>query len=189
MNLNRVFALTAAVFIGFTGAFTASAQEGKDQFLDLVTHNSVLIEAAPAQIWPKIIDPSEWKAGAQLVLLEGDPAQAGAKFKAVMPNAPDQVAFYTTNVEVLPEQRRTVRLNTPDGALMGFAIWELTPVGDGTEVAYHVYTQAVIPGAALASMSAAEVEAWRTDYVPSNYQRFQAELEALKKMVESYAAH
>src|SRR5690606_42100493 len=54
-------------------------------------------------------------------------------------------SFYFTNVEMVPEQRRTIRLNTPEGALIGYAVWELTPVEGGTEVAYHVYSEAVIP--------------------------------------------
>jgi hypothetical protein len=186
----RIFPIIQLTLLlsGFISVSPASANDGKDEYFDLVTHNSVVIAATPAEVWPKIINPSGWKAGAQLVASEGDPAQVGATFKAVMPDTPEQVAFYVTNVEVVPEQTRAVRLNTPEGALIGYAIWELTPVEGGTEVVYHVYSQAVVPAAALASMSQAEIDALRADYGPSNATRFQSELETLKKLVENAAS-
>lgn len=184
MKVSRIFS-TAAVLLGLISALTAQAQGDGNERFDLVTHNSVVIEAAPAAIWPRIVDPSEWKAGAKMVLVEGDPAKTGALFKAVTAEAPDQASFYFTNVEMVPEQRRTIRLNTPEGALIGYAVWELTPVEGGTEVAYHVYSEAVIPAAAFASMGAEEIDAVRADYGPSNSKRFQSELETLKKLVES----
>ncbi len=186
MNVNRIIA-TATVFLGLISAFSVQAQDVGNQHFDLVTHNSVVIEATPAAIWPRIVDPSEWKAGAKMVLVEGDPAKTGARFKAVTAEAPDQASFYFTNLEMVPEQRRTIRLNTPEGALIGYAVWELTPVEGGTEAAYHVYTEAVIPAAAFASMSAEEIDAVRAEYSPSNAKRFQAELETLKKLVEAPA--
>jgi carbon monoxide dehydrogenase subunit G len=188
MTITRMLTATSTAILGFILAVAAVAQDVEGESLDLVTHNSVVIAATPAKIWPKIIDPSEWKAGAQLVATEGNPAEVGATFKAVMPDTPEQVAFYVTNVEVVPEQTRAVRLNTPEGALIGYAIWELTPAEGGTETAYHVYTQAVVPAAALASMSEAEINALRADYGPSNSTRFQSELETLKKLVETPAS-
>lgn len=188
MTITRMLSVTTTALLGFVLAAAAVAQEVEGEQFDLVTHNSVVIAATPAEVWPKIIDPSGWKAGAQLVASEGDPARVGSRFKAVMPDTPEQVAFYVTNVEVVPEQTRAVRLNTPEGALIGYAIWELTPVEGGTEAAYHVYTQAVVPAGALASMSQAEIDALRSDYGPSNATRFQSELESLKKLVENAAS-
>jgi carbon monoxide dehydrogenase subunit G len=188
MTITRKLSTTTTALLGLILAVAAVAQGVEGEQFDLVTHNSVVIAATPAEVWPKIVDPSGWKAGAQLVATEGNPAEVGATFKAVMPDTPEQVAFYVTNVEIVPEQTRAVRLNTPEGALIGYAIWELTPVEGGTEVAYHVYTQAVVPADALASMSKAEIDALRADYGPSNATRFQSELETLKKLVENPAS-
>ena len=68
-------------FLFATALLLASAARAED----LVTHNSVLIQADAEKIWPLIVDPSSWKAGAQLIALDA----AGMKFKAVMPDAPD----------------------------------------------------------------------------------------------------
>ena len=155
--------------------------------IDLITHNSVLVQASPAEIWPKIVEPGEWKSGAQLVAIEGSAGELNARFKAVMPEASDQVAFFIKNVEMVPERTRTVRLTSTDGSLMGYASWELSPQGDGTTVTYHVYSMVTVPEESLAGVSEEERIKLREDYQSGNAARFQNELEALKKLIETPA--
>ena len=61
--------------------FSALSMASASQGADLVTHNSVLIQAPAEKIWPHIVDPNEWKAGAQLLPAD----EKGQVFKAVMP--------------------------------------------------------------------------------------------------------
>ena len=136
---------------------------------DLVTHNSVLIQADAEEIWPYIVDPGDWKAGVQLIPVDDE----AMKFNAVMPDDPDTPLYIIYNVEFVPGQRRTVRLATLENATMCYASWHLEEVNSATLVTYDVYSYAEIP---------AEMEA---RYLEENSKRFQAELETLKKMVEA----
>lgn len=156
--------------LALVAGMLAGAQPALAQTLDLVTRNGILIAASPQAIWPHIEDPGGWKAGAQLVPLD----EQGSRFKAVMPDAPDAILFHVANVELDPPRRRTIRLNALDGALIGFASWELRPQGEGTWVAYHVYTQ----------MPAPPDQPPPADYRQTNRDRFQQELETLRRLVE-----
>ena len=156
--------------LALAAGMLAGASLALAQTLDLVTHNGILIAAPPEEIWPRIEDPSGWKAGAQLVPLD----EQGTRFKAVMPDAPDVILFHVANVELDPPRRRSIRLNALDGALIGFASWELRPQGEGAWVAYHVYAQ----------MPAPPEQPLPDDYRQANRDRFQQELEALRRLVE-----
>ncbi len=140
--------------------------------LSLVTHNAVTIAAPPERIWPHIVDPGDWKAGAQLVPVNGN----GHRFKAVMPEDPNTALFHVINVEFDAPARRTIRLNALDGTLIGFASWELTATAGGTRVAYHVYTQQQAPPG--------QPPIDRDAYLQANRTRFQEELNGLKRLVE-----
>lgn len=163
---NRVTLLAALLCV----ASTAAAQ-GLPATIGLATHNAILIAASPAEIWPHVVDPSAWKAGAKLIPL-GDSA---GRFKAVGPDDPDVALFYVDNVELVPERRRTIRLNAPDGALIGFASWELTQQDAATLVEYHVYSQQ--------TLSPGQSRGAQREYQRSDFQRFQKELESLKRLV------
>lgn len=172
--LKRAGALTTMVCLALAAASTqAQTRSEAPVDLSLVTHNDITIAAPAERIWPHIVEPDAWKAGAQLVPVEG----AEHRFLAVMRGDPDTPLFAVTNVEFAPPARRTIRLNALDGALIGFATWELTPTEDGTRVAYHVYSQQEVPPGAPAID--------REAYVEDNRQRFQAELTSLKVLVEA----
>ena len=173
-----MIALTNAktlVVVWLAVAGPALAQSGAEDSRDLslVTHNAVVIVAAPEGIWPHIVDPDAWKAGARLMPMDG----AEHRFKAVMPDDPDTALFHVTNVEFDAPRRRTMRLNALDGALIGHASWELTPIEGGTRVAYHVYSQQTLPPD--------QPPIDRAAYVQANRARFQEELNALRKLVET----
>ena len=40
----------------------------------------LIIEATAAAIWPHIVDPSAWKAGARLVPIGGEPGKIGVRY-------------------------------------------------------------------------------------------------------------
>jgi hypothetical protein len=146
---------------------------------DLVTHNEVVIKGSPAKIWPLVIEPNSWKKGPKMISLDGPAGQLGERLKGVMSNG--HIAFYAENVEVEPQHRRTIRLNTAEGRLLGFATWQLTLRGTDTLVQYDVYSQVPL---AIANETPAQIAAAKKDYHDSNSQRFAEELVALKKLVE-----
>lgn len=147
--------------------------------VDLISHEAVLIRAATSKVWPHILDTHAWKQGAALVPL---PASDGrVRFKAVMPDRPDAVMFYAEQVELVDGQRRTMRLNTVDGALIGYSSWVLTPQPGATLVEYHVYSSVDLGQSAATAAERLQLE---RDYQVLNQRRFLAELEALKRLVE-----
>jgi hypothetical protein len=152
---------------------TVPAQAGPAMTVraDMVTHSEVLIHGTPARIWPHIVT-LEWKQGAKLVAT-GHAANGANRYKAVMGDA---TLFDVEDVELVPEQLRTIRLDQPDGALIGYASLKLTPRGGDTIVDYDVYT-------ALALPSAADAVALRKESAT----RFDQELRALKRIVETGA--
>jgi hypothetical protein len=106
---------------------------------DFLTHSRVRIAADAASIWSFIADSGSWQGAQALVRVDGEPGRVGERFHAVDTDAPDTPLFFVENVELVPAERRTIRLNGLDGALMGFATWTLAPEGDQTVVAYDVY--------------------------------------------------
>jgi carbon monoxide dehydrogenase subunit G len=122
--------------------------------IDFLTHSKVRISATPAKIWPRIVDMEGWRTNQTLVPIRGEPDQAGARFHAVATEAPDTPLFEVENAEMVPERRRTIRLEGLDGHFIGFATWELTPVGAETVVAYDVYCRDAMlpPGHAQADL-------------------------------------
>ena len=164
---------TACLWLAVAGPALAQSGAEDSRDLSLVTHNAVVIAAAPERIWPHIVVPDAWKAGARLVPVEG----AEHRFKAVLPDDPETALFHVTNVEFDAPRRRTMRLNALDSTLIGHASWELTPIDGGTRVAYHVYSQQTAPPG--------QPPIDREAYVQANRARFQEELNALRKLVET----
>lgn len=174
MNFPRpkgLLALLASLTLGSSAVATELPPT-----LKLVTHSGVVINAQASDVWPHILDPNHWKAGAELVPVEGE----DQVFKAVMPNDPEVVAYFVENVELDAEQRRTIRIVQPDGSLLGYASWELTPVDEGVMVEYHVYSETRAPPE-LAPEALSEMQ---SAYTQENAARFQSELETLKQLVE-----
>lgn len=114
--------------------------------IDFLTHNKVRIRATPAAIWPRIVDLEGWRSNQTLVPIRGERDQVGTRFNAVATEARDTPLFEVENAEMVPAQRRTIRLEGLDGHFIGFATWELTPIGNETVVAYDVYCRdAMLP--------------------------------------------
>ena len=89
------------------------------------------------------------------------------------------------NVELVPDQRRTIKLLAIGGGLMGFATFTLDESGGRTVVGYDVYSETVLPPEAATGMSADSVARIDRTGREANSRRFQAELESLKRLVEA----
>ena len=148
--------------------------------VDLITHNSVSIAAPAAQVWPWIIDTNAWKQGTKLALVDGAADQPGGRFGAYLPKDPTNILLEVTNAEVVPEVRRTIRLNAPGGALMCFASWKLSPDGETTIVEYDVY--GVAPVELPASYTDHDKQRVTGELRAQSEERFNAELAALRDL-------
>ncbi|MDT9600193.1 SRPBCC family protein [Sphingosinicella rhizophila] len=148
--VKRAFALAALSSLAFvpqlhaqTSQATMQDTAGKaDRYFDFIVHSEVVIAATPAKIWPYILDTNSWRSKARTPLVHdsGEPGAVGERFKA-MADGGDDFHYFVVNAELVPEQRRTIRLDKKEGGLIGYATWTLTPDGAGTRVEYHVYCQ------------------------------------------------
>ena len=148
---------------------------------DLITHNEILIRASPAKLWPWVVDPNSWKEGPKLISTGGPAGQLGERLKAVMGDG--QIVFFAENVDIVPNRRRVVRLNTLEGKLIGYASFQLTPHGAETLIQYDVYSTLEI-SLESADPTPEQIAATKKAYHDSNYRRFNHELAGLKKRVE-----
>lgn len=151
--------------------------------INLITSNEVTINRPAAAIWPKIVDPSAWKQGLKLVHRSGPVGGQGEVLAAVNPGD-TTTAFLVENAHVVVPRQRTIKLVSPAGQLMGFATWTLREAGGKTVVSYDVVSETVVPPAQAKSMTPAAVLEQERQGVDVNGRRFQAELEALKRLVE-----
>ena len=125
-------------------------------FVDFITHSEILIDAKPADIWPLIVDPSSWHATMDMVPVDGPAGEVGQRFHAVPKGYPDAVAFHVVNAEVEPDRRRTMRLESTEGAFMGFSSWTLSERGAQTALSYDVYTHYAVPAEHLEALRAGQ---------------------------------
>jgi hypothetical protein len=154
--------------------------------IELNSHTSVLIDLPAEKIWPHIIDPSAWKQGASIIHIDGPEGGLGEVTGAIMPDAPETILFYAKTVELEPNRRKTIKLyGTEGGPLIGFASWQLEPVDGSTRVSYHVYSESPLADVGLADAPTEEVQAFQIEYHKANHERFQRELEGLKKILEA----
>lgn len=152
---------------------------------DLVTHNSIVIDRPAGAIWPLIVDVTAWKRGATLRHLSGTRGQVGEIFEAMMNNASTKPLFYMQNIELVDHERRTVKLYAIDsGPLIGYASWELQEFRGKTRVSYDVYGEIPLP-ADNTKETAQNVAEQQALYTAENKARFQAELQELKRLIES----
>jgi hypothetical protein len=125
--------------------------------MDFVTHNKVKIAANADAIWPHILDVESWRGGGQtFISVGGERGRVGERFHAFSAEAPDAPLYRIENVELIADQRRTLRMEKLDGQFLGFATWELTSSGGETLVAHDIYCRSAMlapgqsPGEVLA---------------------------------------
>jgi hypothetical protein len=168
---------------GATEAQTAGATLGR-LATNLVTHSEVSIEASAQEIWPYIMDPLPWKQGLRLRHLTGSPGEVGELFGAFAEGSPEAISLHLQNVELHPNRRRTIKLTTPDGTLLGFATWSLIEHSTGTTVRYDVSMETLLTDEQAATTSPTDLMELERQGYELNKPRFDAELVALKALVE-----
>ncbi len=179
-----IVVLLAGMLLHATAFAEPDPEPAERRAIELNSHSAIVIDRPAAEIWPYIVDPSDWKQGGSLVHHSGPVDQRGEVFKAFNPQD-GSVMFFVKNVEFIPNRRRTVKLYLPDaGNLIGFASWTLEEMSGRTEVSYHVYTETLLPPEQLASSTPEDIaELEMLDY-DTNKARFDRELEGLKALVE-----
>jgi len=181
--MTRLRVRVALCLLGTAAPLPVLAQ-GERVATHLVTTNAIVIARPAAVVWPYIMEPGSWKQGNRLVHHAGPRGRTGERFAAVSAARPDRPDYFVENVEVTPPERRVIKLYAPDGTLIGFAAFVLTESGGSTTVRYDVYTETVISAAERARTTpAARAVAERADREASR-RRFDAELQALKRLVE-----
>src|SRR5215469_11310962 len=110
---------TGWALIALVGVQTWAGAETPPAQMDFTTHNEIVINAPSTRIWPHIVRLADWKKGPEPIVIKGAEDQIGAQFK-VVGGTPKVLEFYSENVEVVAPQRRTIRLNAPDGSLIGY---------------------------------------------------------------------
>ena len=181
--------LTIAVLLGgLRGATEAQTVDVPLSRLatNLVTHSEVSIERSAQEIWPYIMDPLEWKQGLRLRHLTGSPGEVGELFGAFPEGSPEAISLHLQNVELLPNRRRTIKLTTPDGTLLGFATWTLLESSNRTTVSYDVSMETLLSDEQAATTSPTDLAELERHGYEVNKPRFDAELRALKVLVEGH---
>jgi hypothetical protein len=122
--------------------------------------------------------------GAVFEHVYGPIGTCGQVFAAAMPDSA-AVLYYVENVELIPHERRTVKLlEGIEGALLGFASWGLREQSEITTVTYDVYAQYPQSPDAANCSSPDEREALEVQEAAGDRARFKKELECLKRLVE-----
>ncbi|MDT9597382.1 SRPBCC family protein [Sphingosinicella rhizophila] len=159
-----------ALLAGLTGQIAVAATP-----IDFITHNQIEVNAPASAIWPFVMQMERWKKGASLVPIDGAPNRLGSKFKMLQEGG--NVGWTFENVELVPQQIRTLRMNGPDGTLIGYATLRLIPHGRSTLVRYDVL--AVFP----ATPDLAKPDD-RARILAESSKRFDEELATLKELSE-----
>ncbi len=162
-----------------------AAAQGDRVATHLITTNEVVIARPATAVWPFIMDPTSWKQGNKLVHRSGPKGATGEVFAAVSAATPDKADYFVENADLIPRRRRVIKLYTPDGVLVGFAAFVLTESGGKTTVRYDVYSETLIPKAEVAKRTPASIAEDERKAREASMKRFDAELQALKKLVEA----
>ena len=181
MRHPRPLAAAAALLALVTTAAPAFAQV--PAATHLVVQRAITIDRSTVAVWPHIVDPTAWKQGNRLAHHSGPWGAEGEVFAALPPSggAPD---YFLVNAELVPYHRRTMKLVGTDGTLIGFATYSLEERDGRTTVRYDVFAETRLPaGATAGALDTARARAAAGQR--SSAQRFDAELAALKRLVES----
>lgn len=118
--------------------------------VDFLTHAEKFVAASASDLWPFILDTNQWFTQ-RMNPAGGTAGQLGERFDVVHESRPAQVLFHMEIVELVPQRRRTARLDSTGGAFLGYATWVLREGDGGTQVGYHVYCRVTLPPGSSAS--------------------------------------
>ncbi len=162
---------------------TAAQDHSPRKAADLITHSAVTIDRPASVIWPYIVDPSQWKQGLSMRHHSGKPGAVGEVQAAFDPADPETIVFLAKNAELVPNQRRTIKLYLPgpEGTLLGFATWTLTEQDGRTRVT----SETLVSREEAWRVTAQRLAEMERQGYELNQPRFDRELIALKELVES----
>lgn len=123
--------------------------------MDFLVHSKVRIAAPPDAIWPHLAT-FDWIESPFLVPMAGTPGQVGERFEAYADARRQVLLYHAVNVELVPGERRTMRMETLDGHWMGFVTFELLDLGAETMLGYDVYVRPPIPEGQTAEAALAQ---------------------------------
>lgn len=150
--------------------------------IDFLTHNNVRIAAPDSYVWPYLLDSNSWKAGAKMFSVDGERGTIGERFRASMFET-SETLYMVETVELIPIKRWTVRLDDLDGALIGYATWELTQDNDDTLLQYHTFCQLrLVQGSAVTPKLSGILS---KEIVQDGSRRIDEEFRRLKAAVET----
>ena len=155
--------------------------------ISLYSHESIVIDRPASAVWPFILNTDRWKRALQHRRVSGTANEIG-EVVAESLAAGAAPLFYSETMELVPNVRRTIKLYPANGGpLIGFASWELERDKASTRVTYHVYSESLLTPEDLQAQSPAQLAAAADSSKAQNQQRFRAELQELKRLVESSA--
>jgi len=173
----------AIVAAAMSAAALANAQQRIA--INLNSHSEIEINRPAAAIWPHIMEPNSWKPDRQLVHYAGPAGQLGEVFAIGGSAAPGKVWFFAENVEIVPNQRRTIKLYDPEGRLLGFSTWLLTESHGRTRVEYDVHAESLLSAEKAKEATSESIAAQQLEGYEVNKKRIDAELGALKRLMEA----
>ena len=173
--MNRLVLIVVAVLAGNAALASDTAN------IFLITHSEVRIDAESTEIWPFIVDTSKWKTLTDAELVSGTVGQIGEKQLIRGGEGERAYQFWTEIVELVPEKRKVIAIYFEERANgdINYAAWTLFAIAGETLVTYDVYSVNRVPGVAPD-----QVDAVREQVTAPNRTRYDAELRALKRLVE-----
>lgn len=178
MKAVKFATMTAALFLSTVGW---GAEEPR-QAINLHAYAQVEIGRSAAEVWPYIVDTNSWKPDRPMVHQSGPVGALGEVSAIVSTQRPGQIWFLAENVELVPKQRRTIKLLDLKGNLLGFASWGLTEKQGRTLIDYQIHAESrVAPEQKLTAEQVAEQQ--RNGYAV-NKKRVDDEFVELKRRLE-----
>ncbi len=153
--------------------------------IDLNMYNEIKINRPASKIWPYLMEPNQWKSDRHMIHHHGPKGQVGEVLAIVPAGKPDQIWFFAEVLELVPNKRRTVKMISKTGQLLGYTIWRLEERSGRTMVYSDVHGEATVPSDDPAKITPEALAEQRRQGYESNKTRTDAELLKLKRMVES----
>lgn len=177
----RMIRMLLSLTILFSCVAASATDQGDSVNIYLITHSEVSIEASQAEIWPFIVDTSEWKTLATSTRVSGNTGEYGEIRLIKGGEGASAYQFWTKVIELVPQKRKVIAIYFDEQAKgdVSYAAWTLFTYSDSTMVTYDVYSvnrMADIPQENVASI--------REQVTRPNKTRFDQELQLLKRLVE-----
>jgi len=174
-----VAAATALLLV----AGSAGAQERVA--VNFNTHDRVELDRPVSVVWPLIVEPNSWKPNRQMVHYAGPAGKVGEVFAIGGGADRSKIWFLAENVELVPNQRRTIKLYDPAGRLLGFATWLLEPAGTRTILRYEVHAESLVPPEKVGAPGTKSVAEQEREGYEVNKKRNDDEFVILKRLLGS----